>query len=127
MSLGAYTDDGELQRYQSNLAYRNSLWQVPLEEKTWVPLQLGVFTIYSLDGSHFFLQSPSKYPSAGYYDQTAFRWGIEFGTSLIFRENRYAVSYHFRILDNGFVAVYNNFRRDLQYYVSSGINLQYRF
>jgi hypothetical protein len=127
LSLGVYRNEGKPQQYQSNLAYRHSLWRVPWEEKMWVPLQLGAFTIYSLDGDHFFLKSPSKYPSAGYYDQTALRWGFEFGTSLIFPKNRFSISYHFRILDNGFVAVYNNFRRDLQYYVSSGINFQYRF
>jgi hypothetical protein len=127
LSLGFFTADGGGWNYQSNLAYRNSLWRVPWKEKIWVPLQVGVFTIYSLDGRRFFLQSPSKYPDAAYYDQTALRWGLEFGTSLIFRENRYALSYHFRILDNGFVAIYNNFRRDLQYYVSSGINFQYQF
>lgn len=100
---------------------------MPWENRLWTPLQFGVFFIYSLDGYHFFANSPSQYPSSGYYDETRYRYGAELGSTFAFLSSGIELGYRLRILDNGMVAIYNNAHKDLQYYVSSGLELRYRF
>lgn len=113
--------------YQANLSYRYSQWEVVIADYRWLPFQVGMFTMYSLDQSRYFLESPGKYPSPGYYDGTALRSGIDFATTLIWMRSSLGVAYHLRVLDSGVVAIYNNKNRDLQYYISSGISLRYLF
>lgn len=125
-SIGTYSNDGKNQ-YQTNLLYRYSGWEITGNNKTWRPLQVGVFTIRSWDRENYFTKSPDQYPYEGYYDFTAFRAGLEVSNTLIFNQSRIAISYRFRILDNGIVAVYNNSHKDLQYYISSGLALSYLF
>lgn len=126
LGLGAYPI-GSTNYGQLNLAYRYGFWHIPWNERLWTPLQFGAFFIYSLDGYHFFNESPSKYPSPGYYDETRYRYGAEIGSNLAFLYSGIEVGYRLRIIDTGFVAIYNNAHRDLQYYVSSGLELRYRF
>lgn len=126
LSLGVYQIEGQ-DYYQTNLVYRYSRWNVPFFGHMWRPLQFGAFFVYSLDRDRYFLDSPSKYPYKGYYDETALRWGAEFSSTLTFYPSRFAVAMRLRIFDNGLIAIYNNSQRDIQYYVSSGISLQYLF
>lgn len=126
LSLGSYSNDG-VKYYQTNISYRYSRWSVPWENRNWIPIQIGVFTIRSLDKHNYFVKSPSEYPSDGYYDATAFRWGLLYGTALEFPESHFGIAYYIKILDNGIIALYNNSQMDLQYYISSGIGLHYIF
>ncbi len=126
VSIGAYKIQNHDQ-WQSNLAYRYSCWKIERENKHWVPMQIGFFTTRSWDSEHYFLEGPSQYPYSNYYDQTAFRWGIEFGSVLTYMNTGIAIAYHLRVLDTGLIAIYNNGRKDLQYYVSSGLALRYHF
>lgn len=112
--------------YQANFAYRYSRWEVPFYGHSWRPVQLGGFIVASLDNGRFFVTSPSKYPYPEYYDETAVRWGAELGSTFTFK-SRFAIGYRLRIFDNGLIALYNNTNRDLQYYISSGLSLQYAF
>ena len=124
-TLGFYTVD---KRYyhQLNLAYRHSPWQITWDDQKWNPVLIGIFGVVSLDNEDFFMSSPSKYPG-GYYDQTAYRYGFEFGSKYGFSGHHIELSYYLRILDSGLVALYNNAHRDLQYYMSSGLSLFYLF
>lgn len=124
--LGSYHIDNH-DYHQTNLAYRYSRWHVGIHNHIWRPLQFGIFTSRSWDKKHYFLKSPTKYPYTDYYDQTAFRSGLEISTTISFFPSRLALAYHFRILDTGIIAIYNNSSRDLQYYISSGFSLQYLF
>lgn len=126
LSIGAYSNEG-VKYYQSNIAYRYSHWEVPWENRIWIPVQIGVFTVRSLDRKNYFVKSPSEYPSDGYYDATAFRWGFLYGTAIEFPESHFSVAYYIKVLDNGLIALYNNSRMDLQYYISSGIGIHYIF
>lgn len=85
------------------------------------------FTVRSWDRHNYFMTSPDKYPYEQYYDETALRYGLEFGSTMTFKDYNFAVAYRLRILDSGLIAVYNNKNRDLQYYISSGVSLQYVF
>lgn len=125
LGIGSYSI-GATYYGQLNAAYRYGYWHVPWQEKRWTP-QAGVFTIYSLDQKHFFTESPGKYPSPNYYDQTSYRWGLEFGFTLAFLSTGLDAGYRFRILDTGVIAFYNNGHRDLQYYCSSALELRYNF
>ena len=124
ISLGAYSA-GTGDKYQSNLAYRYSPWRVSCVNFNWEPIQIGAFALYSWD-RRFFLKTPDKYPTDNYYEQTAFRWGLEQGSSFSFLNERWHLALTLRIIDNGIVAIYNNANRDLQYYLSSGLRLEYR-
>lgn len=126
LSIGSYRIDSKDQ-WQSNLAYRYACWKIERHNKQWTPMQIGFFTMRSWDSEHYFLEGPSQYPYSNYYDQTAFRWGIEFGSILKFMNTGIAVAYHLRVLDTGIIAIYNNGQKDLQYYVSSGLALRYYF
>lgn len=123
--VGVYPESGE-SHYQGNLIYRYTRWSVPLKTISWRPLQIGAFIIRSWDQDKYFLRSPSQYPENGYYQPTVLRFGLEFGTTVNF-SSHLGFSYRFRILDNGIVALYNNSNKDLQYYTSSGLALQYFF
>lgn len=112
---------------QFNFAYRYAHWQLPWEDRLWTPIVAGIFVVYSVDPKNFFSESPDKYPSPGYYDQTQYRWGVEAASKLALSQSRYEIAYWFRIIDIGLVAIYNNAHRDLQYFVSSGFSLRYRF
>ncbi|WP_235046187.1 hypothetical protein [Bdellovibrio bacteriovorus] len=125
-SVGAYPLDDQTY-YQTNFVYRYSRWNSPVGEDMWRPLQFGFFTAYSLDQDHYFMKSPDKYPYPEYYDWTALRYGLEFGTTYTFMPSRIGLAYRIRIFDNGVIALFNNSNRDLQYYVSSGFSLQYLF
>ncbi len=126
LTLGGYGVDNEV-FYQANLAYRYSRWNTPTNGDMWRPLQFGLFSVYALNTDRYFLKSPSKYPSKGYYDETAFRYGIEFGTTYTFLPSHFGIGYRLRIFDNGLIAMFNNTNRDIQYYISSGVTLQYLF
>ena len=97
------------------------------QNKVWRPLQFGFFTVRSWDGRNYFLTSPEKYPYEQYYDETALRYGAEFGSTFTFTDYHIGISYSLRILDSGFIALYNNKSRDLRYYISSGLSFQYVF
>ena len=126
LSIGFYSNN-EKTYSQTNLAYRYSRWIVEYPDIFWSPIQLGIFSVRSWDRDGYFLRSPSKYPYAGYYDETALRWGLEFGTVVKWKSSPVALAYHVRILDAGVVAIYNNANKDLQYHVSSGLALRYCF
>lgn len=126
VSLGGY-DIGNDTYYQTNIGYRYSRWVTPLKGNEWRPLQFGGFAVYALNTDRFFIRSPDKYPSKGYYDETALRYGAEFGSTLTFFPSRLAIGYRVRIFDNGLIAMFNNSNRDIQYYISSGFTLQYLF
>ncbi|WP_413583108.1 hypothetical protein [Bdellovibrio sp. HCB288] len=126
VSLGGYHIDNETY-YQTNIGYRYSRWVTPLKGNEWRPLQFGGFAVYALNTDRYFLSSPDKYPSKGYYDETALRYGAEFGSTLTFFPSRLAIGYRVRIFDNGLIAMFNNSNRDIQYYISSGFTLQYLF
>lgn len=83
--------------------------------------------MYAMNDKKYFLRSPGKYPYPEYYDETALRYGLEFGTTLTFMPSRLAIGYRVRIFDNGVIAAFNKNNRDLQYYISSGLSLQYLF
>jgi hypothetical protein len=113
---------------QINAAYRFTPWLYPtLETHLWKPIQLGVFGIFSLNDGNYFWNSPDKYPSPGYYDNTRVRSGGEVGTCYRFETTGIEVAYRLRLIDLGTSAVYNNAHRDLQYYVSSGLEFHYHF
>lgn len=126
LTLGVYSNDG-VKYNQINFSYRYSRWTIPWENKNWIPAQVGVFTVRTLDRHNYFVRSPSEYPTDGYYDATAFRWGFLYGMALEFPDSHFSVAYFVKILDNGIVALYNNSNMDLQYYISSGIGFQYIF
>lgn len=126
LSFGTY-HLGKKDRYQSNFAYRYSLWKVERHEKIWVPIQIGIFTVRTWDLDHYFLTDPDQYPYSNYYDQTAFRWGIEFGSVIIYPQHSMSLAYYLRILDTGLIAIYNNAHKDLQYFSSSGLSIRYHF
>ncbi len=126
-SLGMYRQEGK-EYPQANLIYRYAPWEVlTLKKQVFHPLEIGLFVTYSLDSENYFLVSPSKYPYNSYYDQTALRWGFEVSNSLYFPSKSLSATYHIRILDTGLIAFYNNDRKDLQYYISSGFSLRYHF
>ncbi|MFS4458025.1 hypothetical protein [Bdellovibrio sp. HCB2-146] len=124
--LGVY-NIGDENYYQSNFIYRYSRWNVNFYGNDWRPLQFGFFTVVSMDNERYFFRSPGKYPYPKYYDETAFRYGAEFSSTLTFHPSRVAIGYHLRVFDNGLIAAFNNSNRDLQYYISSGLSLQYLF
>ncbi|WP_253715809.1 hypothetical protein [Bdellovibrio bacteriovorus] len=124
--LGAYQIGGE-NFYQSNFMYRYSRWHVPVHGHSWRPLQMGAFMVVAMNNDRYFMKSPDQYPESNYYDFTAVRYGIEFGSTFTFFPSRLGLGYHLRVFDNGVVAIFNNSNRDLQYYISSGISLQYLF
>lgn len=126
-SLGSYSNAGRTE-LQSNLAYRYSPWIEPvLTDKIWRPIRVGVFGLFSWDEKTYFTNSPSYYPTPGYYDQTALRLGLEVGTSMTLPSRNLSVAYFIRVLDSGMIAFYNNTRKDLQYYISSSLSLRYHF
>lgn len=125
-TLGWYTNS-KRSGPQINLAYRYAVWNIPWKNKIWKPASIGFNTIYAVDRDNFFIESPKKFPSDGYYEQTALRAALELGSSMIFLETNLELIYYLRFLDNGLIAFYNNNRRDLQYYTSSGIGLSYHF
>lgn len=124
--IGAYPNDGH-DNYQLNLAYRYSRWSVPFELIDWKPLQIGFFAMRSWDNDNYFLRSPNEYPQDNYYEQTIVRFGLEVGTTVFLTDTNFALAYRLRFLDNGLVALYNNTNKDLQYYTSSGLALQFYF
>ncbi|WP_413559293.1 hypothetical protein [Bdellovibrio sp. HCB209] len=126
LSLGAFPIDSET-FYQANFVYRYSRWNSPVKGDMWRPLQFGFFGVYALNNKRYFLKSPDKYPYPGYYDETSFRYGAEFGTTYTFMPSRIAIGYRLRIFDNGLIATFNNTNRDIQYYISSGFTVQYLF
>lgn len=124
--LGVYQIDNE-DFYQSNFIYRYSRWNVPFYGSTWRPIQFGFFMVYAMNQDKYFLNSPSKYPYPGYYDETALRYGAEFSSTFTYWPTGIAIGYHIRVFDNGLIAAFNNSNRDLQYYMSSGVSFQYVF
>lgn len=93
----------------------------------WTPVQVGLFAVRSWNRKKYFVRTPSEFPYEGYYDQTAFRAGLEFGTLIHWKGSRLSLGYFLRVLDIGLVAIYNNAYQDLQYYSSSGFTLRYVF
>ncbi|KHD86999.1 MAG: hypothetical protein OM95_16895 [Bdellovibrio sp. ArHS] len=126
LSLGGYSVDDEI-LYQANFIYRYSRWNTSVGPDVWRPLQFGFFLVYALNSDRYFIESPDKYPYPEYYDFTALRYGFEFGTTYTFMRTHIGLAYHLRIFDNGAIAVFNNSNRDLQYYISSGVSVQYLF
>lgn len=127
LSLGVYNQERE-DYLQANFIYRYAPWEVLTRKKhVFHPLEIGLFVTYSLDTKNYFLVSPSKYPYNSYYDETALRWGFEISNSIYFPQKSLSATYHIRVLDTGLIAFYNNDRKDLQYYISSGFSLRYHF
>lgn len=124
--IGVY-DGGEEEYFQTNILYRYSRWEIDRVDRKWYPLQMGVFTVRTWDQDNYFLKSPSQYPADNYYESTAFRWGFELGATVLFIPSQISLSYRLRVIDNGIVALYNNGNKDLQYFTSSGLALQYHF
>jgi hypothetical protein len=113
---------------QLDTSYRYSPWLYSVTEgQLWKPLQLGIFAVYSMNDGNYFVKSPPNYPSPGYYDGTDIRPGIELGSTYRFENTHLELAYRMRLIDLGITAIYNNAHRDLQYYVSSGLELHYRF
>lgn len=125
--LGTLAAGASYEFVPEHAAYRYSRWNTKVFGNDWRPLQLGVFAVYALNNERFFIKSPDKYPYPDYYDETAIRYGAEFGTTFTFMPSRIGIGYHIRIFDNGIIAMFNNSNRDIQYYISSGISLQYLF
>jgi hypothetical protein len=125
-SLGGYRISDNTY-YQANFSYRYSPWQIPYLINTWQPLHVGFFMVYALNGNRYFLSSPEKYPTPGYYDQTALRYGLELGSTYIFTSKNFSVGYRLRVFDTGLIAAYNNTDSGLTYSVSSGLALHYFF
>ena len=126
LSLGSYRNGPDVFA-QINFVYRYAHWKFERGSLLWRPLHIGPFLSLTTDQKRFFLMSPEKYPEDGYYEQTALRGGAEIGTTVLFCKARLAFALYFRLLDNGMVAIYNNRTRDLQYFSSSGLGLQYHF
>lgn len=124
--LGSYTMGGD-RHLQSNFMYRYSHWHVAIGEDEWRPVQFGAFLVHASNNDKFFMKSPDIYPESNYYDATAIRYGAEVGSTYTWYPLRLGLSYHLRIFDNGLIAIFNNSNRDLQYYISSGVSLQYVF
>lgn len=124
--LGGYEIGNEIY-YQSNLMYRYSRWNVPVQKDMWRPIQIGAFMVYAMNTERYFMTSPDVYPEKNYYDPTALRYGAEFSSTFTWYPSRIGVGVHIRIFDNGVIAIFNNSNRDLQYYISSGMSLQYVF
>jgi len=125
-TVGSY-QNGRSHYAQLNLAYRYSRWQFERPGVLWRPLQIGLFAIYSTDQDRYFIKSPDKYPESGYYDETALRGGLEFGSTIILHNYHLGLAMYLRILDNGITAIVNNVHCDLQYYSSTGIAVHYVF
>lgn len=125
LSLGI-SMTGDVYFGQANTAYRFSPWLYQFSTSSWKVFQIGAFAVYSMN-SDYFISSPSSYPTPGYYDPTSLRLGGEFGTTYAFEKSGVELAYRLRILDLGVVALYNNAHRDLQYYISSGFEVHYRF
>lgn len=126
ISLGGYEISDHLY-YQLNLAYRYSPWTVPFGKHQWRPIQTGIFAVYSLDHDRYFFKSPGKYPYDNYYEQTILRYGVEFSSTMTFLPYNVAISYHVRVFETGVIANFNNQHKDLEFYISSGVSLQYLF
>lgn len=126
LSVGSYPAFGK-SHYQLNLQYTYSPWLFDWDDNLWRPLNFGIFAVNSLDSDNYFKRSPAKYPSAGYYDETKIRPGTDLNSSIEFTNHKIQLTYHFRILDSGLTALVNNTDKDLQYYLSSGLSLQYYF
>lgn len=126
LSLGRYRIDDSYSK-QLNLSYRYSRWQVLFRGDEWRPVQYGAFVIHSIGDDRFFSRSPSKYPYPDYYDPTAFRFGMEFSSTWTFKPENIALALRLRVFDTGLIAGFNNENRNLQYFSSSGLSLQYVF
>ena len=126
MLVGTYSIEAE-DHYQLNFAYRYTPWAVPFDKVQWRPFQIGLVGLHSLDYNRYFLRSPVQYPQDNYYEQTLIRLGLELGQHWVVEDYSIGLSYYFRLLDNGFVALYNNTQKDLQYYTSSGLGITYFF
>lgn len=132
LSVGYYDIDG-IKYTQANLGY---MYQTPWHHRfddnpdlSWHFFSVGLYLLRSLDNTHYFRASPSKYPTAGYYDETALRFGLNMATSVRFWNDSTQISYFMMILDNGIIAAYNNQheRSLISYFVSHGLSLSYRF
>lgn len=126
LTLGRYRIDNRYSK-QINLSYRYSRWQVSYRGDEWRPVQYGAFVIHSIGDDRFFSSSPSKYPYPDYYDPTAFRVGMEFSSTWTFKPENIALALRMRVFDTGLIAGFNNENRNLQYFTSSGLSLQYAF
>lgn len=124
--LGTY-EIGEEEFYQTSVVYRYSPWQERLAGYCWRPIQFGLFGTYALNTERFFFKSPDVYPEDKYYEQNVVRGGVEFGTDISHDVLPVTLGIHVRWLDIGMIALFNNTKRDQQYYFSSGISLQYKF
>jgi hypothetical protein len=126
ISIGNYMA-ADSENYQINLGYRWSPWQVPVSTWRWAPAQLGIFLMGTLNNREYFTESPDIYPSDDYYDQTAVRGAFQISSGFYFRKEKAAFIYHFSILENGLIAIYNNDWRNLNYFWASGFSLQIYF
>ncbi len=126
LSIGNYLA-AEKENYQINLGYRWSPWQVPISNWAWAPLQLGFFLMGALNNREYFTESSEVYPSEDYYDQTAVRGALQISSGFYFPKEKAALIYHFSILENGLIAIYNNDWRNLSYFWASGFSLQIYF
>jgi hypothetical protein len=124
--LGRYQIDGR-NFWQSNIAYRYAIWKFNYEQIVWTPLQPGLFLVASLDREKYFVESSPRYPYPNYYDQTAVRGGLELGTKLAWKNSPTTLVVYLRMIDGAILALYNTSKNEFQYYLASGVSLQYDF
>ncbi|AGH96701.1 hypothetical protein [Pseudobdellovibrio exovorus] len=132
LSFGYYSIEST--RYtQLNFGYNyQTPWYHRFESNndlSWHFFTVGGYLLRSLDNTHYFRASPGKYPTAGYYDETALRFGLRMATSVRFWDDKAQISYFMMVLDNGLIASYNNQheRSLIAYFISHGLAVSYRF
>lgn len=123
--LGEYSVANE-REYQVDLGYMYTPWRAHFGDVGWAPVQVGAVAMYALNGDYFAV-SPSKYPEPGYYEQTALRLGLRAGTEIATLGDRLRLGYEVVFLDSGVTAAFNNATKDLEYFMSAGLKLSYRF
>jgi len=112
---------------QINAGYRYTPFHIRFQKLTWAPLSLGTLVIYAVNQRDYFTKSPSKYPAAGYYEQTGLRLGAEVTTQLHAWAGRARFLYKLILMDSGAIALYNNDGRYAENFLATGLSLQYFF
>ncbi|MGE0526845.1 MAG: hypothetical protein AB7P49_07270 [Bdellovibrionales bacterium] len=124
--IGEFPLAGE-QEYQLNLGYRFTPWQVRYYDVAWSPLGVGVVALYALDQDEYFVESPDKYPSPDYYEQTGLRLGVEVSTQMMAWADRVRLLYKVVLLDTGITSYINNDGKYAENFYSSGLFIEFFF
>lgn len=126
LSLGQYAIENQA-AYQVNFGYTYTPARIQLGPMAWAPVDMSALLIYALDNQRYFVVSPSRFPTPGYYEPTALRAGLSLGTELAILKDRLRLIYQVVILDNGIVAALNNRAEDVNYFLSAGLKLRFDF